>query len=457
MRTEKVILANLLFNEKYSRKVLPFILPDYFQDQPEKTVYDLVNVYVNKYNTYPTLATLSVELQQLSLGEHTYKQTTDLLRELQAVETNKDQKWLMDTTEKWCQDKAIYNAIMQSIQILDGQSLTQTKTAIPKMLQDALGVSFDSSIGHDFLEDAEQRFDFYHTVEEKLPFDLKYMNLITRGGLPNKTLSLILAHTGAGKTLFMCHCAAANLMDQRNVLYITLEMAEERIAERIDANLLDIPIDMLPKVSKDVYDKKIDRMRQNVKGKLIIKEYPTASVGSAHFRHLLNELRIKKNFIPDIIYVDYLNLCISSRIKSNAGANSYTIVKAIAEELRGLAVEFDLPIITATQTVRSGVGNSDLELTDISESFGVASTVDFMVGLMSTEELAQLGQVMVKQLKNRFSDPEKFKRFVLGVDKTKMRLYDVEQSAQKDLMPDTIVMDQTDTGRKLKKDMKDFK
>lgn len=457
MRTEKVILANLLFNEKYSRKVLPFILPNYFQDQAEKTVYDLVNVYVNKYNTYPTLATLSVELQQLSLGEHTYKQTTDLLRELQAVETNKDQKWLIDTTEKWCQDKAIYNAIMQSIQILDGQSLTQTKAAIPKMLQDALGVSFDSSIGHDFLEDAEQRFDFYHTVEEKLPFDLKYMNLITRGGLPNKTLSLILAHTGAGKTLFMCHCAAANLMDQRNVLYITLEMAEERIAERIDANLLDIPIDMLPKITKDVYDKKIARMRDSVKGKLIIKEYPTASVGSAHFRHLLNELRIKKNFVPDIIYVDYLNLCISSRIKSNAGANSYTIVKAIAEELRGLAVEFDLPIITATQTVRSGVGNSDLELTDISESFGVASTVDFMVGLMATEELSQLGQVMVKQLKNRFSDPEKFKRFVLGVDKTKMRLYDVEQSAQKDVMADVVVMDQTATGAKLKKDMRDFK
>lgn len=457
MRTEKIILANLIFNEKYSRKVLPFVLPSYFQDQGEKTIFDLLSVYINKYNTYPTVATLAVELEQMSLGEHVHKQSVELIRDLQTVETSKDQKWLIDTTEKWCQDKAIYNAIMQSIQILDGGSLTQTKTAIPKMLQDALGVSFDSSIGHDFLEDAEKRFDFYHTVEEKLPFDLKYMNLITRGGLPNKTLSLILAHTGAGKTLFMCHCAAANLMDQRNVLYITLEMAEERIAERIDANLLDVPIEMLSKISKDTYDKKISRMRESVRGKLIIKEYPTASVGSAHFRHLLNELRIKKNFVPDIIYVDYLNLCISSRIKSNAGANSYTIVKAIAEELRGLAVEYDLPIITATQTVRSGVGNSDLELTDISESFGVASTVDFMVGLMATEELSQLGQVMVKQLKNRFSDPEKFKRFVLGVDKTKMRFYDVEQSGQKDIIPDMVVMDQTDTGAKLKRAIKDFK
>lgn len=458
MRTEKVILANLLYNEKYSRKVLPYISSEYFQDPIEGSLFRLVSEYVNKYNSFPSNAVLLVELEQLNtLSQDHYDGTVRLVRDLQTVETNKDEKWLLETTEKWCQDKAVYNAIFDSIKILEGKHQSLNKTAIPKILQDALGISFDSSIGHDFLDDATQRFEFYNAVEEKVPFNLDYMNRITRGGLSNKTLNLILAHTGAGKTLFMCHCAAANLIDQKNVLYITLEMAQERIAERIDANLLDIPIEMLPKVPKDVYNKKIERLKANVKGKLIIKEFPTASVGSAHFRHLLNELRIKKNFIPDVIYVDYLNLCISSRIKAGSNANSYTLVKAIAEELRGLAVEFDVPIITATQTTRAGIGNSDLELTDVSESIGLAATVDFMVGLISTEELAQLGQVMVKQLKNRYSDPEKFKRFVLGVDKTKMRLYDVESSAQSGITKDVVVMDQTDMGTKLKKSQKEFK
>ena len=457
MRTEKVILSNLLSNEDYCRRVLPYLSEEYFQDSTERVLFEQISKFVSKYNSMPPFAALLVEIESLSnLSEDRLKETTDTLKDLRNIETVSDKQWLLDTTEKFCQDKAIYNGIMESIKILDGRDTKLDKAAIPKILQDALGVSFDSSIGHDFIEDAEERYDFYNRVEEKLPFDLLFMNKITRGGLPNKTLNVILASTGAGKSLFMCHCAAANLMDQRNVLYITLEMAEERIAERIDANLLDIPIETLSKIPKEVYDKKIASLNTKTKGKLIIKEFPTASAGSAHFRHMLNELKIKKNFVPDVIYVDYLNLAISSRIRAGGGANSYTIVKAIAEELRGLAVEFDLPIITATQTTRAGIGSSDVDLTDTSESIGLPATADMMFALISTEELAQVGQVMVKQLKNRYSDPERNKRFVLGVDKTRMRLYDAEESAQKDIMPDVVVMDQTPIGDKLKRDFSDF-
>lgn len=447
MRTEKIILSSLLTNEDYCRRVLPYLDEAYFQDSTERILYNQISSFVTEYNTMPPFSALLVEIENIpSLTDDRVTEVTDALKDLRTVETITDKEWLLDTTEKFCQDKAIYNGIMQSIQILDNKDTKLDKAAIPKILQDALGVSFDSSIGHDFIEDAQARFEFYNRVEEKIPFDLSYMNNITRGGLPNKTLNVILASTGAGKSLFMCHCAAANLMDQRNVLYITLEMAEERIAERIDANLLDVPIETLSQLPKATYDKKMQRLADKAKGKLIIKEFPTASAGSAHFRHMLNELRIKKNFVPDVIYVDYLNLAISSRIRAGSGANSYAIVKAIAEELRGLAVEFDLPIITATQTTRAGIGNSDVDLTDTSESIGLPATADMMFALISTEDLAQAGQVMVKQLKNRYSDPERNKRFVLGVDKTRMRLFDAEQSAQNDIMPDTIVMDQTPAG-----------
>lgn len=442
---EKTILSHLIFNEPYARKVLPFLKDEYFQNLSDKTVYKLISEYVNKYNGTPTREVLQLELKNKDgISEATYKESKDIIDNLSSEET--DISWLLDSTEKFCQEKAIYNAIMASIKILDDKTGSASTGAIPNLLSDALGVSFDITIGHDYFDNADSRYDFYHRREEHIPFDLDYFNKITKGGLVRKTLNVALAGTGVGKSLFMCHCASFNLTQGKNVLYITMEMAEEKIAERIDANLLNVTVDELAVLPKDVYDKKIERVKNKTVGKLIIKEYPTASAGSAHFRHLINELRIKRNFVPDIIYIDYLNICSSSRIRSGANVNSYTYVKAIAEELRGLAVEFNVPVVTATQTTRSGYGNSDVELTDTSESFGLPATADLMFALINSEELEQLGQIMVKQLKNRYADPTLHKRFVVGVDRAKMRLYDTEQEAQDDIINDTPVFSKSQFG-----------
>ena len=434
MAIETTILSNLVFNEEYGRKVIPFLKDEYFSDQKDRTIFKLITEYVNKYNAFPSKEALAIDLSNKdAISEDTFKQSKELISGLEYdPETQID--WLLDQTEKFCQDKAIYNAIMASIGILDDSSGKTSKGAIPQILSDALAVSFDTHIGHDFLEDADSRYEFYHTKESRIAFDLDYFNKITQGGLPRKTLNIALAGTGVGKSLFMCHCAASNLLKGENVLYITLEMAEERIAERIDANLLDTPLDELKIIPKETYDKRIARVKGKTSGKLVIKEYPTACAGSANFRHLLNELKQKKNFEPAIIYIDYLNICMSSRIKHGANVNSYTLVKAIAEELRGLAVEFNVPIVSATQTTRSGYASSDLGLEDTSESFGLPATADFMFGLISNEELQGYNQILVQQLKNRYGDPGINTRFVLGVDRSKMRLYDVEQSAQDDIL-----------------------
>jgi archaellum biogenesis ATPase FlaH len=383
------------------------------------------------------------------LGEESFRNIADTISKFDRDVDTKIE-WLLDQTEKFCQEKAIYNAIMSSIQILDDKTGKTSKGGIPQILSDALGVSFDTHIGHDFLEDAEARFEFYHMKESRVPFDIEYMNKITQGGLPKKTLNIALAGTGVGKSLFMCHCAAANMTAGLNVLYITLEMAEEKIAERIDANLLNTPVQELISMPKEMYDNKVARIRKKTTGKIIIKEYPTTCAGSANFRHLLNELKLKKNFVPDIIYIDYLNICMSSRLKHGAGVNSYTLVKTIAEELRGLAVEFNVPVVSATQTTRSGYSNSDVGLEDTAESFGLPATADFMFALVTSEELEELNQIMVKQLKNRYNDPGLHRRFVVGVDRSKMRLYDVEQSAQDELMDDKPVMDK---GKFMSEDM----
>ena len=445
MTIECVIISNLLFNEGYARKVIPFLKQDYFSDYIEKTLFNLINEYVEKYNNFPSKEALAIDLSNKDgLNEDTFKKARDYIQSLEYEEETED-GWLVDQTEKFCQEKAVYNAIMSSIQILDDRTGKTSKGSIPQILSDALAVSFDTQIGHDFIEDADARYEFYHAKEVKIPFDLEYFNKITQGGLPKKTLNIALAGTGVGKSLFMCHCAAANMTEGRNVLYITLEMAEERIAERIDANLLDVTVDDLKMLPKEVYEKKINRLRAKTSGKLIVKEYPTACAGSANFRHLLNELKIKKNFVPDIIYIDYLNICMSSRIRNGANVNSYTLVKAIAEELRGLAVEFNVPIFSATQTTRSGYSSSDLGLEDTSESFGLPATADFMFGLQRSEEMDDLNQILVKQLKNRYSDPGVNRRFIVGVDRSKMRLYNVEQSAQEDIL-DGPVMDNTKFG-----------
>ena len=436
---EKTILSHLIYNEPYSRKVLPFIKDEYFHNLPDKTIYNLIKDYVEKYNALPTKEVLYLELDNRDgISESVFKDAKNIIDDMAKEETKIE--WLVDSTERFCQDKAIYNAIMASIKILDDKKETQGKGAIPNLLSEALGISFDVSIGHDYIDNADDRFDFYHEKKERIPFDLDYMNKITKGGLIKKSLNIALAGTGVGKSLFMCHCATNNLAQGKNVLYITMEMAEEKIAERIDANLLNVTIDELALLPKDVYDKKINRVKEKTTGKLIIKEYPTASAGAAHFRHLLNELRIKRNFSPDIIYIDYLNICCSSRIKSGSNVNSYTLIKSIAEELRGLAVEFNVPIVSATQTTRSGYGNSDVELTDTSESFGLPATADFMFALISSEQLESLNQIMIKQLKNRYNDPTIHKKFVVGVDRAKMRLYDVEQSAQDDIADDKPVI-----------------
>jgi len=435
-RLETTILKNLIFNEDYARKILPFIKSEYFTDNTEKILFEEINEYINHYKNLPTYESLVINFtESKKLTEQQVQDSIGMLREINAEkEERSDNAWLIDNTEKFCQDKAIYNAIMKSVKILDNNSDRDSKGAIPQLLSDALGVSFDSSVGHDYIADSDNRFDFYHRHETKIPFDLDIFNKITKGGLPQKTLNIALAGTGVGKSLFMCHVAGSCLSQGQNVLYITMEMAEERIAERIDANLLNIDISDLHAISKQDYDRKFSAMRVKTQGKLIIKEYPTAAASALHFRALLNELQLKKSFKPDIIFIDYLNICASARIKPGSNVNSYSYIKAIAEELRGLAVEFSVPIVSATQTTRSGFTSSDPGLEDTSESFGLPATADFMFALISTEELEQLNQLMVKQLKNRYNDPNTFKRFVVGIDRAKMKLYDVEQSAQDDIV-----------------------
>mgnify|MGYP003144955727 FL=1 len=452
---ELTILRNILTDEKYMRKVLPFVKPDYFEGI-YRILFREAGKYVGKYNKLPTAESFKVEIDQSDrLSGENYTVAVDLVPQLFSKEKI-DEQWLVDTTEKWCQDRAIYNAIMESISIIDGKHETLTKGALPDLLSKALGVAFDTNVGHDYIENQEERYEFYHQQEDRIPFDLEYFNKITKGGVPNKTLNIALAGTGVGKSLFMCHVAASALVQGRDVLYITMEMAEERIAERIDANLLNTPIDQLTNLSKEMHRTKVEDIARKTTGKLIIKEYPTGSAHTGHFRALLNELKLKKQFEPQIIFIDYLNICASSRMKGMGGAiNSYNYIKAIAEELRGLAVEFNVPLFSATQTTRSGYSNSDVGLEDTSESFGLPATADLMFALISTEELDREGQIMVKQLKNRYNDPTMHKRFVVGIDRAKMRLFDVEES-QQTLTDDTPVFDKTDTHEKMSK-FKDFK
>ena len=433
MKLEQTILRNLIYNEEYLRKVLPFLKTEYFSDSSERIIYNEITSFTETYNNTPTTEAIEIAIREKrNLTADEVQRCEDYLKE---IENNRQEKteiqWLVDKTEKFCQEKAIYNAVLGSISILDGKDKNHDKGQIPKILSDALAISFDNSVGHDYLQDSDERFEFYHRTEERIPFDLEYFNKITKGGLPNKTLNIALAGTGVGKSLFMCHCAAGAMVQGKNVLYLTLEMSEEKIAERIDANLLNTDIGDLVELPKDLYDKKVARVREKCTGKLIIKEYPTASASAIHFRTLLNELNLKRSFTPDIIFVDYLNICCSSRIKAGSNINSYTYVKSIAEELRGLAVESGVPIVSATQTTRSGFTSSDPGLEDTSESFGLPATADFMFALVSNEQLDGLNQILVKQLKNRYSDPNHYKRFVLGIDRAKMRLYDVEESAQK--------------------------
>jgi hypothetical protein len=445
MSIERVILSNLLYNEEFARKIIPFLKDEYFYDNGERVIFSLIDSYSKKYNSFPSMEALYIDLSNVEgLSQHVFDSSKEVISDLKREDITRIE-WLMDQSEKFCQEKAIHNAIRESIVILEDKSGDKSKGLIPQLLSNALGVSFDTHIGHDFLDDSEDLYKFLHTVEEKIPFDLDFLNRITKGGLSRKTLNIALAGTGVGKSLFMCHCAAANLIEGKNVLYITLEMSEERIAERITANLLDEPIEQLSTLPKIMYDKKVERIKRKTTGKLIIKEYPTACAGSANFRHLINELKIKKNFVPDIIYIDYLNICSSSRLKHGANINSYTYIKAIAEELRGLAVEFNVPIVSATQVTRGGYSSSDIGLEDTSESFGLPATADLMFALISTDELENLGQIMIKQLKNRYSDVNLYKRFVIGIDRSKMRLYNVEQSAQEDIL-DGPVMDNTTFG-----------
>src|SRR5210317_1645902 len=432
------------------RKVLPFIKPDYFQGA-YRTLFKEAGKYVGKYNRLPTAETLVIELQEsTNMSNEQFQMSMEIVPHLFTNDVI-DNDWLIDATEKWCQDRAIHNAIMESITIIDGKHDSLTKGALPDLLSKALGVAFDLKVGHDYVENADQRYEFYHTEEDRVPFDLEYFNTITKGGVPRKSLNIALAGTGVGKSLFMCHVAASALVDGANVLYITIEMAEERIAERIDANLLNVPIDQLDKMSKDMFTTKVANLARKTTGRLIVKEYPTGSAHSGHFRALLNELKLKKQFEPDIVFIDYLNICASSRMKGMGGAiNSYSYIKAIAEELRGLAVEFDVPVFSATQTTRSGYSNSDVGLEDTSESFGLPATADLMFALISTEELEKQGQFMVKQLKNRYNDPTSNRRFVIGVDRSKMRLFDVDEN-QQDLTDDTPVFDKTEMNDQMSK------
>lgn len=429
---ESTIIKNLVNDETYIRKVIPYIKPEYFNDYSDKILFDIINNFLVSYGQSPTKEVLSIEVDnRKDLNEDTYKELQVKIQDINNTEV--DSQWLLDSTEKWCKQRAVYLALLDSVKIADGQDDKRTEDAIPSILQEALAVSFDDHIGHDYIEDYEDRFAFYHRNENKVPFDLSLFNKITKGGISNKTLNVALAGTGVGKSLFMCHMASSALLQGKNVLYITLEMAEEKIAERIDANLLNVNIKDIEDLPEQLFESKVQRLAQKTTGKLIIKEYPTASAHSGHFQALLNDLSLKKSFKPDIIFIDYLNICASSRYKG-ALVNSYTYVKAIAEELRGLACEFDLPIVSATQTTRSGYGSSDVDLTDTSESFGLPATADFMFALISTEELEGINQIMVKQLKNRYNDLNIFKRFVVGIDRAKMRLYDVEDSAQVDIV-----------------------
>lgn len=466
MSLEKIIFSNLLYREDYGRKVIPFIKTEYFQDPGDRILFELINEYVQKYNRFPTKETLIIDLSNKQLDSNIFDIASKNINELNS-DSNTELDWLVESTEKFVQERAVYNAIMESIQLLDtkNKDTKHDKGSIPQILTDALSISFDTNIGHDFIQNWDARYDYYHQKVSRVPFDIEYLNKITKGGLKPKTLNVILAGTGVGKSMFMCHCASGNLIQGKNVLYITMEMAEEEIAMRIDANMMDVTMDELELMPKEIYQKKINRITDKTTGKLIIKEYPTSSAGSANFRHLLNELALKKNFKPDIIYIDYLNICASSRIRYTANVNSYTYIKAIAEELRGLAVECKTPIVSATQTTRSGFANSDIDLTDTSESFGLPATVDLMFALISTEELEAIGQIMIKQLKNRYADMSKLRRFVIGIDRSKMRLYDVEASAQLGIMNDSPVMDKSefgqrdqeyDKGNKFKKSFKGF-
>jgi archaellum biogenesis ATPase FlaH len=454
------VLKNLLSDENYVRRVSPFLRGEYF-DAANKTVFQHITDHLEKYNTIPTKESLLIDIQN---GDKIDSETIDVVEQISApTEVKLDEKWLYDTTEKWCRDRAIYLAIMESIQIIDGKVKDLTPNAIPEILKNALSISFDPNIGHDYLDNFAERYDFYHRVEERIPFGLDMFDKMTKGGLPRKTLNICLAGTGVGKSLFMCSVGANMLTQGKNVLYITMEMAEERIAERIDANLMNVAIDQLENLSKDMFETKITKIASKTQGKFLVKEYPTGSAHAGHFRALLNDLRLKKNFTPDIIFIDYLNICASSRMKGLGGAvNSYTYIKAIAEELRGLAVEFDVPIVSATQTTRSGFSNTDVGLEDTSESFGLPATADLMFALISTEELEKLGQLMVKQLKNRYNDPTSNKRFIIGVDRAKMKLYDVEQSAQsliQDSAPQSMIPDKplNTFGRNERKDFSGFK
>jgi replicative DNA helicase len=455
-KVEFLILRNLLHNEEYARKVIPFIKSEYFEDQNQKIIFEEILNFVQEYNQLPTKEVLCIETEKRNdINETSFKEIINVIQHLDNIAV--EHGWVVDTTEKWCRDRAIYLALMESIHIADGKDEKKNRDSIPSILSDALAVSFDNHVGHDYLQDYEQRYEAYHKKEDKIEFDLEYFNKITKGGLPNKTLNIALAGTGVGKSLFMCHVASSVLLQGRNVLYITLEMAEEKIAERIDANLLNVPIQDIGDLPRQMFETKVTNLAKKTQGTLIIKEYPTASAHSGHFKSLLNELALKKSFRPDIIFIDYLNICASSRYKGNLSVNSYSYIKAIAEELRGLAVEFNVPIVSATQTTRSGYGSSDVELTDTSESFGLPATADLMFALISTEELEELGQILVKQLKNRYNDPTIHKRFVVGIDRAKMRLYDCEQSAQNDILDNKQEEEYDFEDRKPKKSFEGFK
>ena len=452
---EFLVLRNLLHNEEYVRKVIPFIKGDYFEDRNQRIVFEEIVRFVEDYNKPATKEVLCIETEKRQdITDDSFKEITTLISNLDEQPSEFD--WLVNTTEKWCRDRAIYLALMESIQLADGKDDTKGRDAIPTILSDALGVSFDTNVGHDYLIDYEERYESYHRKEDKIEFDLEFFNKVTKGGLPNKTLNIALAGTGVGKSLFMCHVASSALLQGKNVLYITLEMAEEKIAERIDANLLNIPIQDITDLPKVMFENKVTNLAKKTQGTLIIKEYPTASAHSGHFKALLQELALKKSFRPDMIFIDYLNICASSRYRANSNVNSYSYIKAIAEELRGLAVEANVPIVSATQTTRSGFASSDVDLTDTSESFGLPATADLMFALISTEELEGLNQILVKQLKNRYNDPTVFKRFVVGIDRAKMRLYDCEQSAQEDIV-DSGQEEEYTFKEKPKKSFKDFK
>ena len=455
-RIETSILKNLIYNEEYSRKVIPFIKPEYFEQRSETVIFEEITNFIVKYGSAITIEALNIETEnRTDLTENEIKEVRELNSSFE--ETVVENQWLLDSTEKWCRDRAIYLALMESISLADGKDESKGRDAIPSILSDAVSVSFDNHIGHDYLNDYEERYESYHRKEDKIPFDLEFFNKVTKGGLPNKTLNIALAGTGVGKSLFMCHVASSVLLQGKNVLYITLEMAEEKIAERIDANLLNVNIQNIVDLPKPMFGTKVTNLTKKTQGQLIIKEYPTASAHSGHFKALLNELALKKSFKPDIIFIDYLNICASSRYRANANVNSYSYIKAIAEELRGLAVEANLPIVSATQTTRSGYGSSDVDLTDTSESFGLPATADLMFALISTEELEGLNQIMVKQLKNRYNDPTIYKRFVVGIDRAKMRLYDCEQSAQQDIVDSGQEEEYNNEDKKHTKSFAEFK